>query len=815
MKSKALNVLKFLIGWPISLIALFFIYQRIAPQAPKLLEQAATANPWLLFYGLTGFVLFYFLRGYIWYRFLRELGHAISFKEATYLWAISEVKRYIPGNVWSFLGRTVLFQEKGVTKKDIARGFLIEAELFILGSMIISLLGLPFVQAHFGLSTLWSQIIILCVTLITIIYACSDHLLRFIPDKLHKVATFFLPHFSVGTNMILIGVSTVALFFFGLATYLLTAAYTPIDPNLAIPLSGFSVLAFLLGYLSILTPAGLGVREGVMIAGLSKLAGITTSIAAFAAIFTRIILILAELIFIGLIVVWRNVNQPWLSKGERWIAEHKQVSVVSFLIGIYCLYFIPITFLRYDNYYTGRFDLGNMAQTVWNTIHGRIFLFTNPDSTETISRLAFHADFMLVLLAPFYFIWENPKMLLLIQTVILALGAVFVYLIAKDLLKNRNLGVIFAFVYLLNPALQRTNLYDFHAVTLATTFFLGTYYFFQKRNYLWFGIFAILAALCKEQLWVIVALFGVFICIQQKKWLLGSIVTFASLAMFYLLVWHAIPSQLGEKHFALSFYAELGDSPTEVVSTVIFSPWKLWDIIVQPEKITYLKQLFAPLGFLSLLGPIWLLFAIPDLLINLVSSNANFHQLYYQYTATITPFLFIAAIYGARFIQRCCHPERSKRVEGSHTNQASLLQKILGLHFVSLRMTTLNAILILYLLGTSLYTAYAYGPLPGAIEENIAMINPKADRAFIEEYIANIPVEYRVAASNNIAANLSHREHIYVLPQGVDQADMIIFLLTTSYTNDRENKLIESLKKDPRLSLKVNRPPFVVFEKNK
>src|ERR1051325_610728 len=78
---------------------------------------------------------------------------------------------------------------------------------------------------------------------------------------------------------------------------------------------------------------------------------------------------------------------------------------------LYSIYFTLASFLRYINYYTGRFDLGNMSQTVWNTVHGNFFILTNPNGTSEISRLAFHADFILVLLAPFYLIWEDPRML--------------------------------------------------------------------------------------------------------------------------------------------------------------------------------------------------------------------------------------------------------------------------------------------------------------------------------------------------------------------------------------------------------------------
>src|SRR5690606_29781357 len=113
--------------------------------------------------------------------------------------------------------------------------------------------------------------------------------------------------------------------------------------------------------------------------------------------------------------------------------------VLTGMTTLYCAYFTYFTIQKHHNFFTGRFDLGNMDQTVWNSIHGRIFLFTNPDGTDIISRLAFHADFILILLSPLYLIWSDPRMLLITQTVIIASGAFFVYKIGQTIIGNNSI----------------------------------------------------------------------------------------------------------------------------------------------------------------------------------------------------------------------------------------------------------------------------------------------------------------------------------------------------------------------------------------
>jgi len=462
----------------------------------------------------------------------------------------------------------------------------------------------------------------------------------------------------------------------------------------------------------------------------------------------------------------------------KWIITHRTEVILSLLFLVYCLYFTVISFLRFDNFHTGRFDLGNMDQAVWNTINGRIFQASN-DNGIIISRLSVHADFMLILLSPFYLLWSHPKMLLLIQTFVVGAGAFFVYAIGKSTIKNKNIALAFAFTYLLNPAIQRTNLYDFHAVTLATTFLLGTYYFYLKKNYKYFVLLGLLSALCKEQIWLIIALFGIFLFIQQKKRLLGVIVFLVSIGIFYFLIWYAIPQALGSQHFALAYYSDFGDSPSKVILTVLLSPQKILSIILQPNRINYLIQLFSPHGYLSLLSPVYILFAIPDLLINLLSSKQLFREFYYQYTANISPFIFIAAIQSIALIKK----------------------KIPSMP---------SALFIFYLLITSLSTAYLYGPLPGAVKQDVEMFTkPIKNQEFISQYLAGIPEKYSIAATNNVGSHVSQREKIYVLPSGADTADMIIFLRIGGL----EKALIQKLKNNLNYKLVIEKDEFVVFKK--
>jgi hypothetical protein len=121
MNSRLIQTLKYLLGWPFSIIAFFFILKIILPQLSLFSSKVQYINISLLLSGIVCFVIFYFVRSYIWHLLLKVYSKDITYKQSAFGWAISEVRRYIPGNFWALLGRTLAFSEHGIKKKDIGK----------------------------------------------------------------------------------------------------------------------------------------------------------------------------------------------------------------------------------------------------------------------------------------------------------------------------------------------------------------------------------------------------------------------------------------------------------------------------------------------------------------------------------------------------------------------------------------------------------------------------------------------------------------------------------------------------------------------
>jgi hypothetical protein len=307
--SKTISILKFLIGWPLGIVAILFLVKLFLPQFSSIQSRIINVNLPLIILALALFVAYYFLRCFLWQKLLEFKGYKLSLMKTAYLWEFSEFKRYVPGNIWSFLSRVSLFENAGIDKKTTGMALLDEIQLIIISSGLISLLCLPLVLS-FGESTQLlreMQIIILGSAAAILIYSFVVAFMLKRRGGKSFTANLFLPGYTLTGKLTLTGIAIVTFLIFGLATLVACLAVFNFEPRLYLELSAFFTFALLAGYLSFVTPMGLGVREGIITLGLSRLTSIANS--GFLSIFSRIILIISELTFIVIVFTFEIVTK--------------------------------------------------------------------------------------------------------------------------------------------------------------------------------------------------------------------------------------------------------------------------------------------------------------------------------------------------------------------------------------------------------------------------------------------------------------------------------------------------------------------------
>ncbi len=409
--------------------------------------------------------------------------------------------------------------------------------------------------------------------------------------------------------------------------------------------------------------------------------------------------------------------------------------------------------LRHRNFFSARFDLGNLTQAVWSTAHGDWFAATDA-AGEQVSRLGAHVEPILLVLAPIWRMWPSPYLLLALQAVAVASAAIPAYLLARRWVGDVTMSLAFAVVTLLYPALQWATLFDFHPVTLAAPLLLWGIWAAAADRLILMGTFLMLAAATKEQVGLSLIALGIWIAWTLGRRRVGAVVAGGGL------VWSALSIGVVMPHFrtgaavdvAADRYGTLGDSTGEALRTLVTRPWRAIDIVMSVDRGWYLLALLVPLLGLSLLSPLLAAGALPDLAINLLSSRAEQHSIEYHYGAVIAPFLIAAAI----------------RAAGNLRERGLLARRAPAVG------------LAVALVGACLVTGYRVGPMPfwkaipGGSHTRAEQLasNPRAQ--LLRQAVAQVPDGAVVSAANHLGAHLSERRRVLITPVLAD-AEWVVF----------------------------------------
>ncbi len=304
------------------------------------------------------------------------------------------------------------------------------------------------------------------------------------------------------------------------------------------------------------------------------------------------------------------------------------------------------------------FDPVIYEQPLWNTLHGHImeqsgFAYTKSEFGHDL--ILFHFIWL-----PFYAIRPATTTLLLLQTLAAAVGAVPVYLIARDVLRGRRLpALLLALLYLSYVPLQNVNLYEISPRLFAATFLLFAYWCMTRNYAIAFWVMILLAISNRNDTALVVAAVGLSGVLTHRKWIYSWLPLIFGMCYWVLVIFIIVPAIAGGTQYGyLQNYSWLGGNALEIARTTITHPWFVFHHLLTLDRGRYLLNLLYPLAFLPLLQPRAFVIAAPPLLLNLLSGPAYAYQrdIYHQYSALAIPGLFIATILAVATISDGTHP---------------------------------------------------------------------------------------------------------------------------------------------------------------
>lgn len=287
------------------------------------------------------------------------------------------------------------------------------------------------------------------------------------------------------------------------------------------------------------------------------------------------------------------------------------------------------------------YDLGVKSQLLFNAAAGRWL----ESSFEVQHYFGDHLNPTFFLLTPLFWLAPSPITLIIAQCISLALAGVIVGRLAQLWLPNLpRLAPLSQAVFLFHAATQNLTLYDVHENAFAATLVLAAVLANERKKHYLTALCILLAVGCKENAGLAASAFGTWLILRNRRTLAGSLLIIAGLAWSFAAMQFVLPHYRGQLPDTMLRYAQLGNTPTDLLINLATNPIPFVRTLLHPSRIVYVLALLLPTLYLPFLRPAFLLPALWVLLPNLLSARPQQCSSLYHYDALILPFITLAML---------------------------------------------------------------------------------------------------------------------------------------------------------------------------
>jgi glycosyltransferase 2 family protein len=228
-----------------------------------------------------------------WRRVVAQLGSPLTFGAAARIWFVSNLGKYVPGRIWALTTMAMLAGEQGVPVSVVgASSVVLMTSNVATGFAVVLLMSAGTVQRLAGSI---AAIVAATIGLFVLLFAApyiATHWNRF-AKRFHRAQlTVEIP--AAAILMAIIG-TTMSWFLYGLAFMLFVRSIIGTAPGPYAAYVTANAASYLVGYLMIIAPAGIGFREVALATILPALGIATRPQGAVIAIASRIWLTVLEI----------------------------------------------------------------------------------------------------------------------------------------------------------------------------------------------------------------------------------------------------------------------------------------------------------------------------------------------------------------------------------------------------------------------------------------------------------------------------------------------------------------------------------------
>ncbi len=268
--------------------------------------------------------------------------------------------------------------------------------------------------------------------------------------------------------------------------------------------------------------------------------------------------------------------------------------IITSVIGVY----------KYLSYTAPTFDFGIFAQGFEYMKQTGQFK-TVVERGHELSHFAVHCSPIFYVALPIYFIAPRAETVAIIQSIMVALPVLPIYLLGKQFKLTNKTTVAIMAIYALFPATVGGILYDIHENCFLTFMILMLVWAVEKKKNILMAVFLILTLFVKEDAAMYVIILGVFWIASRKSKARGLIMIIAG-AIYFVIALKIISSfgyGIMDFRYSNMFYDSQGGF-IQMARVLITNPGYVLSQIIANEnasnmdKIAYIMEIFIPVGAL-------------------------------------------------------------------------------------------------------------------------------------------------------------------------------------------------------------------------
>ncbi|MFH1068604.1 MAG: lysylphosphatidylglycerol synthase domain-containing protein [Candidatus Glassbacteria bacterium] len=281
------------------IIAYYLIYRNLVLNWHRLGEVDWHVHWFPFSASLIGISLIYTANTQIWRLVFRSLSHTdIPFWRSAYIWFISNLGRYLPGKVWQIAGMAAMARAEGAPAAAAATASVVGFVVSLIAGAAVGLVCFPVSAAgKYATYLAWAWIG-LPVVLAFLHPALLNRLFGLAARISGKPISIGL--YSQRDLLLWFTLNVLVWLVYGLCFHYFILSIVP-DAGLALSDSvGIYAIGYIIGFLVVFAPGGIGVREAMFTGLLAASLGEVT--ATVVALISRLWLTLAELVPVVLLI---------------------------------------------------------------------------------------------------------------------------------------------------------------------------------------------------------------------------------------------------------------------------------------------------------------------------------------------------------------------------------------------------------------------------------------------------------------------------------------------------------------------------------